>query len=280
MSDDKSTNLPPRMKDITGKRFGHQVVTGFNEMRSKSPYWNVRCDCGNERPVFVGSLKSGKSTRCGHGCPANPYRKNELGNTYGKLTVIELSGGGERAIWICRCECGVTTTVSGYGLRSGKAKSCGSCWKTTHGLSRTPEYACWKSMKQRCYNPSNIKFEAYGLRGIRVCARWLESFENFFEDMGQMTFPRASIGRINNDGNYEPTNCRWETDEQQANNKRNSRYITYDGMTQTVSQWARRLGITHRTLSSRIAKGWPPEKIFSPEHYFTPPPVKKARPKP
>lgn len=266
MSEEKSTNLPPRMKDITGKRFGHQVVTGFAEMRSKSPYWNVLCDCGNERPVFVGSLKSGKSTRCGHGCPANPYRKDELGNIYGTLTVIEFFGGGEHAIWLCRCECGATTTVSGCDLRSEKVKSCGCCWKTTHGMSQTPEYTSWCAMKQRCYNPSNIKFEAYGLRGIRVCARWLESFENFFEDMGPKTFPRASIGRTNNDGNYEKSNCKWETDEEQANNKRSSRYLMHEGITLTVSQWARRLGVSHRTIARRLdEQNWTMEQVV--KHY-------------
>lgn len=272
MSDEKSTKLPPRMKDITGQRFGHQVVTGFAGMRSKSPYWNVLCDCGNERPVFVGSLKSGKSTRCGHSCPANPYRKNELGNTYGKLTVIEFASGGQQARWLCRCECGVMTTVSGCDLRSEKAKSCGRCWTTTHGMSKASEHMCWRDMRSRCYNRSNSSFKNYGARGILVCARWLESFENFYEDMGPKPFLSASIGRIDNDGNYEPQNCRWENDEQQANNRRNSRYITHNGVTRTISEWAHKLGINVDTLYGRLELGWSDEKTLT-----TPPRKLKPR---
>jgi len=137
----------------------------------------------------------------------------------------------------------------------------------THGSCRnrqmTPEYACWSQMKRRCYNPNHPEFKHYGLRGIRVCDRWLESFENFLEDMGLKPFPEASIGRANNDGNYEKSNCSWETYEQQASNKRTSRYLTHDGITLTLTRWAKRVGMNRNTLTKRLRSGWSVKKALT-----------------
>lgn len=121
-------------------------------------------------------------------------------------------------------------------------------------LYNSPVYQAWKSMKQRCNNPKNKQWDDYGGRGITVCKSW-KWFGNFYRDMG-MPPPDTSLDRIDNDGNYEPGNCRWATKEEQDNNRRSNRNLTWKGRTQTVSQWARELGMNKRTLLNRLNTGW------------------------
>ena len=127
------------------------------------------------------------------------------------------------------------------------------------GGRRTAEYAAWIHMIQRCNNPSNPRFQDYGGRGIRVCERW-EEFSNFIHDMGLRPSTGHSIERINNDGNYEPNNCRWATRKQQGSNKRNNTNITCDGVTQTIAAWADQLGVSQQKLRHRVKKGWSHER--------------------
>ena len=111
-------------------------------------------------------------------------------------------------------------------------------------------------MKERCCDPKNKRFADYGGRGIKVCDRWLNSFENFLADMGLKPSPEHSIERKNTDGDYEPDNCKWATQIEQANNKRTNHLITANGKTQTVRQWERELGCYKRSVSNRILRGW------------------------
>ena len=203
-----------------------------------------------------------------HSNVRDPRTKDETGKVYGKLTVIGYAGkslkthGG--AYWHCRCECGNEVTVVGVTLRSGKTRSCSSgCGHKTHGMKDAHEYFCWRDMKSRCYNPANPQFANYGGRGIAVCKSWLESFDSFLADMGPKPFSGASIGRIDNDAGYSPGNCRWETQEQQHNNKRTCRYLTYGGITLTTAQWARRTGMAASTLWGRLDRGWSVAKALT-----------------
>jgi hypothetical protein len=155
------------------------------------------------------------------------------GRTFVRLTVLRrserVSGARRKPMWSCRCQCGTVLDVIGDNLRSGCSKSCGCLDRqkalqrfTKHGAARvdlkTVEYQTWKRMKQRCLNPNNPKYHRYGGRGIQVCQEWVNDFPRFLADMGQR--PKGcSIDRINNDGNYEPSNCRWATIDQQAANK-------------------------------------------------------------
>lgn len=270
MSTGNSIRRAHNFKDLTGKRYGSLVVTGLGERRGKVLYWSVLCDCGATNLVAGNNLTSGGSKRCGYSCPLriDPRMKDETGNVYGKLTVLGYAGKSLKShtgsYWNCRCECGTELVVVGVTLRNGKTRSCSAgCGMTTHGMKGTPEYRCWNDMKARCGNPDHSGFSGYGERGIRVCDQWLESFDNFFDDMGTRPFNGASIGRIDNDGNYEPGNVRWETGEQQHNNKRTSHYITHDGITLTVTQWARRIGIHPNTLFERLSDGWSVEKALT-----------------
>jgi hypothetical protein len=134
--------------------------------------------------------------------------------------------------------------------------------KFTHGMSGTRAHSIWMGMRQRCRNPNNPHFDKYGGRGIVVCERW-QSFENFFADMGDPG-PKLTLERIDNDGNYEPDNCKWASRRVQMNNRRVCRYFTANGETRTLSEWSRISGIHRNTLDQRIAAGETIEQALDP----------------
>lgn len=150
--------------------------------------------------------------------------KDLTGKTFGRLTVIKRAENDKHRHprWHCLCSCGSVTTTNCSSLIAGRSKSCG-CLKrekaTSHGMRHHPVYGVWQQMKARCLNKKNKRWANYGGRGIIVCARWETSFENFWLDMGPTYKKGMSIDRKDNDGNYEPGNCRWATAVQQNNNR-------------------------------------------------------------
>lgn len=131
-----------------------------------------------------------------------------------------------------------------------------------HGLVGTPEYSTWKSMIQRCTNPNRVAYKHYGGRGIRVCERWRWSFLNFWRDMGPRPSEAHSLDRIDLSGDYEPGNCRWATPAEQARNRTANRWITFDGRTQIIADWAQELGVSQFTLYARLRNCPDPDAAF------------------
>ena len=199
----------------------------------------------------------------------NSKIRNLTGQRFTRLLAIKLAGrtkGGD-AKWGCICDCGKIRNVISSNLVNGTTKSCG-CYsrdmskRTIHGLARTNKYKRWNSMKGRCYNKNNKDYKYYGARGIGVCTRWRNSFENFYADMGERPEGR-SLDRIDNDGDYSPENCRWATQTEQNNNRRDTVMCTLNGKTQSLHSWAKELGIKHITLYKRFKKGWSAHKTLT-----------------
>lgn len=193
-----------------------------------------------------------------------------VGMVFGRLRVVRRasSKGAHSTYWECECSCGNTAVTRTAHLLNEKTRSCGCLtrennggWK--HGGAHSATYKAWQSIISRCTNPNDaVSFSRYGGRGITVCDRWLHSFENFRADMGDRPSPEYSIDRIDNDGNYEPGNCRWATRTQQARNRRSCRLIQYNGITATLADWADRLGLPKQVLYNRIRKGWSEERAL------------------
>lgn len=199
------------------------------------------------------------------------------GQRFGRWTVLRYAGYHNGcAFWECRCECGTIRDVRAAELRYGRSKSCG-CFKaevaakttalrsTKHGKYNTRMYRIWCGMKKRC-SPSCSKhdIERYYGRGIRVCPEWEHDFEAFYKwALSHGYDDSLSIDRIDNDGNYEPSNCRWVTEEVQANNRSTSNFITYNGETLTEKQWAKKLNISYGTIRYNLSRGKTLEDIIN-----------------
>lgn len=201
--------------------------------------------------------------------PTHHCFKDITGKRFGRLLVVKIHSKSRHGnyLWLCRCDCGKSATPITGSLISGASKSCGclksevtgNLWRKHGGTKlgkRTPEYSSWGCMRQRCTNPRNQNYHRYGGRGILVCKRWMEDFNNFLLDMGNKPSPEYELERINNNGNYDPSNCRWATRIEQANNTRQNVLLTLDGKTQNATQWASQLGIRAKLIHARKQAGW------------------------
>lgn len=213
----------------------------------------------------------------------SPFPKSKLfqditGKKFGRLTAIGYRGRtselqARTSLWWFRCECGNVTLAQSNNVKNGHTSSCG-CFaiesakaNATHGMRHTGIYNCWVSLRARCYNPKATSYPIYGGRGIEVCERWRNSFENFYEDMGPRPTGK-SIDRINVNGNYEPSNCRWATQTEQGRNTTVNRIITHSGRSQCLQDWADETGISRDVIYSRIKLGWSVEEaITTPVQY-------------
>lgn len=172
--------------------------------------------------------------------------------------------------WLCRCQCGTLRSIAASCLKAGNhSPDCGCETKKTISPGKdtgNPLYETWRGMIRRCCAPNAANYRLYGGRGISVCKRWLDSLDAFASDMGQKPTPKHSIDRYpDNNGSYEPGNCRWATATEQGENRRNSIVITWNDTTLLLSQWSERTGISVQVIGTRLRKGWPLDKVFANE---------------
>lgn len=209
-------------------------------------------------------------------------REIKAGTKWNSLTLISDILGGKsfrtthKSIFMC--DCGLNHFASINNVERGIVKHCQSCSSKkkskemiTHGNSisfkdRDPlgysAYTRWQAMKRRCYIKTSKRYDDYGGRGITICDRWLESYENFIEDMGLPADKSYQIDRTDNNGNYEPGNCQWVTRQENGRNKRNNHMLAAFGKNQTLVEWAKETGIKRETIAMRIRRGYSAEKAL------------------
>lgn len=205
----------------------------------------------------------------------SPKNQDVTGMKWGRLTAlckdVERTKETGSTYWKFACECGTITSVQLSGVRRGDSKSCGCyskevarkmvierCFKHGEtGSKLTAEFRTWMNMKNRTLNPKCQFYHRYGGRGIKVCSRWKSSYLNFLEDMGRRPSEIHRIERIDNDGDYEPSNCRWATHKEQSRNTSSNRWITINGVTKILQDWCSEFGITKEGVYYRLGKGIP-----------------------
>ena len=248
-----------RILDLTNKRFGKLVAVKLTDMRkSGERVWECKCDCGNITYVTTGNLRSGNTTSCG----CSILTKDLTGQRFGRLVAIRrvTETGDKRPMWLCRCDCGNECTIGRYDLESGNTKSCGCLSKElsklinrTHGIcsQNSRIYNIWRKIVDRCYNFNNHKYRNYGGRGIKVCDEWLikensQGLINFYNwSLANGYRDDLTIDRIDVNGNYEPSNCRWISLTSQTWNKTTT-IRTADGY--SIIQFIREYGLDYKEV--------------------------------
>jgi hypothetical protein len=268
--------------DLTGQRFGRLVAIEriYPNSSTNKVRWLCLCDCGNKVIVETGSLKSGNTRSCGCLQVDVTIERNKKGLTlvdltnqrFGRWTVIKRVNKYKKhdSFWLCKCDCGNEKIVSARILKCGDSSSCG-CYsdevrrlKKTHGLGDSPVYFVHRNMLERCFNPEHEAYKNYGGRGITICDEWL-SLTIFHAWATKSGYKKGlTLDRIDNNGNYEPDNCRWATPTEQGNNKRDNVFITLNGESRTIAEWVRLLNIPRHVINARIKKGKSPEEILAP----------------
>lgn len=190
------------------------------------------------------------------------------GEKYGRLEPYFPIKRNGRTYWFCHCDCGNEKIVSSGNLVSGQVKSCGCLQKEkaseriadankTHGMFGTRLYRIWSGMVTRCENPNHPYYGRYGGRGIRICPEWREDNSRFFEWANSSGYADGlTIDRINNDGNYEPSNCRWIPDDEQQRNRSSCHFVKIGGLELSLKEWSELLNISYNTVLSRLRYGW------------------------
>lgn len=201
---------------------------------------------------------------------------NMLGERSGRLTVIAESPNSKKGegMWLCKCECGNEVIALGHALRIKRKQSCGCLLAEsnvkrlkTHGMAGTRVYRSWQHMKERCDSIESKDYKNYGGRGIRYCEQW-KSFESFYEwSMNNGYSDSLSIDRIDNDGNYEPSNCRWSTRQVQNSNTRVNIFVEINNQTKTLASWAKEVGMNEGTIRWRYKQGITGERLISKKDY-------------
>jgi hypothetical protein len=189
------------------------------------------------------------------------------GQRFGLLSVVGYAGScSSGASWVCQCDCKRFKTIRSSSLRSGRTRSCGCATIEFHRQRNIghngAEYHIWHKMIERCKRPESTAYHRYGGRGISVCERW-SVYENFLADMGRRPSSKHSLDRINNDGNYDPQNCRWATVLEQSRNRSDNLRIEHQGVTLTLVEWSEKTGLSQATIGYRLRMGWKVEDALT-----------------
>lgn len=191
-----------------------------------------------------------------------------VGKQFGHFTVLRRAtreeyarGKKRKPMWLVQCDCGQTRLARAPHLKNGRVSICGINGHTTNSLkpkkpSKHLERNSWKGMQERCYDKRHKNFKSYGGRGITVCKRWRDNFEAFYEDMGPRPTPKHSIERMDNNGNYEPKNCKWATDEEQHLNTRRTVFVEVEGKMVHLQKYVKGLGLNPNRVYNRLKLGW------------------------
>ena len=254
--------------NLIGLKFGKLTVCSlYGKNKRREFLWQCKCECGNDTIVPTNKLKNGHTKSCG--CLTREY-EDLTGLKFGRLTVLKrvesplYKCGKHPVSWLCECDCGNTKIAQSRNLKAGITKSCG-CYYTEvsshhpkHGLSGTRLESIWRTMKQRCNNPNSKSYKYYGGRGIKICEEWnkpsgVECFAEWALANGYKD--NLTLDRINTNGNYEPSNCRWVTMREQNRNSNKNVFVTYRGETKILSDWARELNIPYSTIRYKVKNG-------------------------
>ena len=257
--------------DLTGQKFGRlTVIRREDNPQKRGVMWLCKCDCGNEFHVISHDLTAGIKRSCG--CYREDWEESKhtdiVGQRFGRLVVLRYSHKvGKRLYFECRCDCGKIIATRKDSLLNGHTTSCGCRWEEvrnspdrgkTHGLTRNRAYRLWMKIKQRCYNENTREYPNYGGRGVVMCDEWLNNPETFVDWCYANGYndkaPKGecTIDRIDVNGNYEPSNCRFITNLEQQNNRRDTKRYLYNGEEHTASEWSRILNIPYPTLSAGL----------------------------
>lgn len=256
-----------------GTKYNLLTYIGKDELRSKiesTSHGIWQCECGSVKTILDLAVIKGNTKSCG--CYLSKKlrskrKKIDIGARYNMLTYLQdneeaskdpkIYGKRYASCGDWQCDCGKIKVIRNADVLKGNNKSCGcnhDLFNTTHGASKTVEFVAWNSMKQRCYYLKAPMYENYGGRGIKVCDRWLNSFENFFEDMGKRPSPKHSLDRKEVNGNYEQSNCRWATPIEQANNRRSNVIVKFNNELMTIAECARINNVTANKYYKRMRK--------------------------
>ena len=284
----QSSYTKHNISDYIGKKYGMLTVIGASPKTHRySNKFDFQCECGNIISESPGRVLSGHKKSCGMCRKRNTsYEveqkvKDSIGTKIGKLKIIGVSHNPNSGLTFaqCKCDCGNVVDVLPYQLFRNDRKSCG-CLKRNNkmlanndstssgnyqdGQAMHPLYGLWKMMLSRCEDPKANHYDRYGGRGIKVCDEWHDFWE--FAKWSNSVGGRPegyTLDRIDNDGNYEPSNCRWANWKTQTSNKSSNRFIVYNGKSQTIQQWSLELGINRQTLTNRINRGWSIERAIN-----------------
>lgn len=275
------------VNDIIGEKYGKLTVLEFSHKtlhksgKGYTYYYLCKCDCGHEKIIDRTSLKRTNGTKS---CGCLSYGQDIINKKFGRLLVLKIDKKvpryypngtirGHRTYYKCQCECGNIVSIERSCLLSGTTKSCGCYAKEkaktaniTHNLTHHRLYNIFHKMRARCLKTKCKSYPNYGGRGITICPEWKNNFLAFYNwAINNGYSDNLSLDRIDVNGNYEPSNCRWTTSKIQNNNKRSNFLITIYNRTQTLKEWCDEKGLNYEVVSSRISRGWSLEDAFNKE---------------